>query len=114
MDGNFDAIAPRDSATGAIQIPTGTTAQQPASPQTGMFRYNSSSNSFEGYSGGVWGAIGSGGGGGGGQVNQNAWSEFIVAGQTNVSADQATDSITLVAGTKYVDCDRCQRRQHYI
>ena len=98
MDGNFDAIAPRDSATGAIQIPTGTSSEVPSSPQTGMFRYNTSANSFEGYSGGVWSAI-AGGGGGGGQTNQNAWSEFIVSGQNTVAADQATDSVTLVAGT---------------
>ena len=98
MDDNFDAIAPRDSATGAIQIPAGTSAEQPAAPATGMFRYNTSLNSFEGYSGGVWGAVGSGGAGGG-QVNQNAFSEFIVSGQTNVSADTATDAVTIVAGT---------------
>ena len=98
MDDNFDAIAPRTSANGAIQIPAGTTSEQPASPQSGQFRYNTTSNTFEGYSGGVWGAIGSGGGGGG-QTNQNAWSEFIVAGQSTVAADQATDSVTIVAGT---------------
>ena len=98
MDDNFDAIAPRTGATGAIEIPTGTTGEQPGSPVTGMFRYNTSSNSFEGYSGGVWSGI-SGGGGGGGQTNQNAWSEFTVAGQNTVSADQATDNLTLIAGT---------------
>ena len=99
MDDNFDAIAPRTSNTGAIEIPTGATSDRPGSASDGMFRYNTSLNSFEGYSGGVWGSVGSGGGGGGGQVNQNAWSEFIVAGQSAVSADSATDSVTLVGGT---------------
>ena len=97
MDDNFDAIAPRTSATGAVEIPAGTTADRPT-PTAGMFRYNTSLNSFEGYSSGAWGAVGSGGVGGG-DPNQNAWSEFIVAGQTNVSADNVTDSVTLIAGT---------------
>ena len=66
MDDNFDAIAPRTSNTGAIEIPAGTTSDRPGSASDGMFRYNTSLNSFEGYSGGVWGSVGSGGGGGGG------------------------------------------------
>ena len=98
MDDNFDAIAPRTSATGAIEIPAGTTSDRPSNPDAGMFRYNTSLNSFEGYSSGAWGAI-AGGGGGGGDVNQNAWSEFVVSGQATVAADNATDSITLIAGS---------------
>lgn len=39
------------SSTGALLISKGTTAQQPGSPVTGMLRYNSTSNEFEGYSG---------------------------------------------------------------
>ena len=41
----------------------------------------------------------SGGGGGSGEVNQNAFSTIAVAGQSNVVADTATDTLTLVAGT---------------
>ena len=44
MDDNFDAIAPRTSATGAIQIPAGSTGEQPSSPASGMLRYNTSLN----------------------------------------------------------------------
>ena len=39
------------SSTGALTISKGTTAQQPASPVTGMIRYNTTSNQFEGYAG---------------------------------------------------------------
>ena len=47
-----------------VQIPDGTTAQRPGSPTVGMFRYNTSTDEFEGYFGSTpaWGAIGGGGG----------------------------------------------------
>lgn len=40
--------------TGALQLPVGTTAQRPASPATGMMRYNSSLNTVESYTGTSW------------------------------------------------------------
>ena len=48
------------TSTGALQISKGTTAQQPGSPATGMIRYNTTSNEFEGYSGSspTWKSIG--------------------------------------------------------
>jgi len=48
------------SSTGALTISKGTTAQQPGSPVTGMMRYNSTTNQFEGYSGSspAWKSIG--------------------------------------------------------
>ena len=48
------------SSTGALTISKGTTAQQPVSPVTGMLRYNSTSNEFEGYSGSspAWKSVG--------------------------------------------------------
>ena len=51
------------NATGSITVPTGTTAQQPATGSAGMFRHNSDTKSFEGYTNGAWGSIGGGGGG---------------------------------------------------
>lgn len=48
--------------TGAIQIPSGTTASRPASPVNGDLRYNTTTQTFEGYANGVWGAIVSGSG----------------------------------------------------
>jgi hypothetical protein len=48
------------SSTGALTVSKGTTGQQPGSPVTGMVRYNTTSNEFEGYSGSspAWKSIG--------------------------------------------------------
>ena len=40
--------------TGHITLPSGTTAQRPGSPATGMARYNTSTNLIEVYNGSVW------------------------------------------------------------
>ena len=49
------------SSTGAITLPSGTTAQEPGTPAAGMIRYNSTTDSFEGYTTGKgWGTIGGG------------------------------------------------------
>jgi len=45
------------SGTGAFKAPAGSNAQRPTA-STGMFRFNTTSNSFEGYSGSAWGNIG--------------------------------------------------------
>lgn len=50
--------------TGFVDLPAGTTAQRPASPNSGMVRYNTSLGYFEGY-GTSWGKIGGGATGGG-------------------------------------------------
>ena len=46
------------SGTGAITLPTGSTAQQPGSSNSGMLRFNSTTNSFEGYANGTWSSLG--------------------------------------------------------
>jgi hypothetical protein len=48
------------SSTGALLISKGTTLQQPGSPVTGMLRYNTTTNQFEGYSGSsaAWNPVG--------------------------------------------------------
>lgn len=48
------------SSTGALLISKGTTGQQPVSPVTGMLRYNTTTNQFEGYSGSsaAWNPVG--------------------------------------------------------
>ena len=48
------------SATDAVHVPTGTTAQRPTGA-AGMFRYNTTDTKFEGYSDGSWSEIGGGG-----------------------------------------------------
>jgi hypothetical protein len=52
-----DVILSADSGTvriesnGALNLPTGTTAERPGSPVNGMMRYNTDNNLFEGYDG---------------------------------------------------------------
>ena len=43
-----------DSATGGLFLPTGTTAQRPASPATGQMRFNTTTGSVEVYNGSTW------------------------------------------------------------
>lgn len=44
-----------DSSTGGLFLPRGTTAQRPASPATGMMRFNTTTSSVETYNGSSWG-----------------------------------------------------------
>jgi hypothetical protein len=50
--------------TGQIEVPVGSTADR-LSSNTGAFRFNTDLNSFEGYNGSSWGAVGGGATGGG-------------------------------------------------
>jgi hypothetical protein len=43
--------------SGALALPVGTTAQRPATPATGMWRFNSTTNGLEYYNGSSWVAI---------------------------------------------------------
>ena len=49
------------TGTGAVALPDGTQAQRPGTPLTGMLRFNTDLDSFEGYDGVEWGEIGGGG-----------------------------------------------------
>ncbi len=53
------------SGTGTLDLPVGTTAQRPGTPNNGMIRYNSTLSRYEGYSGSAWGELGGGATGGG-------------------------------------------------
>ena len=46
-----------NSSTGYFDLPTGTTAQRPASPVNGMVRYNTTNQEFEVYQNGSWRAL---------------------------------------------------------
>ncbi len=78
-----------------VQVPDGTTAQRPGSPTVGMFRYNTTTDEFEGYFGSTpaWGAIG----GGGGTVTE-AFKTIAVSGQSDIVADGPTDTLNVAAG----------------
>jgi len=79
-----------------VQVPDGTTTQRPGSPTVGMFRYNTTTDEFEGYFGATpaWGAIG----GGGGTVTE-AFKTIAVSGMTDIVADGPTDTLTVAAGS---------------
>lgn len=69
----FTTIELTDTSASTLNV--GTTAERPASPQTGMVRYNSTTTKFEGYNG-SWGSLGGGATGGG------ADQVFVENGQT--------------------------------
>lgn len=60
---NFTLVVPAatgrltyaDSTTGGMFLPSGTTAQRPASPATGMMRFNTTTGLVEVYNGTSWG-----------------------------------------------------------
>ena len=52
--------APQSTSTTAANLPSGTTAQRPGTPVSGMFRYNTTESEFEGYDGTEWGKVGGG------------------------------------------------------
>ena len=51
-------VVTKSSNTGAIVIPVGTTAQRPGSASTGMLRFNTDIDYFEGYNGATWVKLG--------------------------------------------------------
>lgn len=55
----------KDSSTGAAKIPVGTSAQRPGTPADGDVRYNTDTDSYEGYKNGNWLPLGGGATGGG-------------------------------------------------
>lgn len=69
-------------------IPAGTSAQRDVSPSSGYFRFNTDSDTFEGFDGTVWGEIGGGGGATGGGTDEI----FIENGQV------VTTNYTIPAG----------------
>jgi hypothetical protein len=75
------------SATDAIHVPTGTTAQRPT-PEAGFFRYNSETGQFEGYTT-EWGAIAGSGGGGG----SNTFTTDTFTGNGSTTAFTLSQSI---------------------
>ncbi len=83
------------SGNDSIKVPAGTTAQRNGSPVNGMFRYNSTTNEFEGYQNSAWGAIG---GGGGTTINNNA-DNRIITGSSTADTLEAETGLTYNSGT---------------
>lgn len=78
----------KSSSTGSALVPVGNTAQRDASPSAGYFRYNSTTNSFEGYNGTAWGSVG-GGATGGGNDKVFYLNELTVTTSYTIPAGQA-------------------------
>ena len=66
-------------------------------PVSGAFIFNTSVNKLEFYDGSNWTPLEANSGGG--EVNQFAFSNIAVSGQTPIAADAKQDTLTLVAGT---------------
>ena len=81
--------------TSAVQLPVGTTAQRPASPSTGDFRFNSTTTQAEIYDGSAFTAVGGGGGGTGGGNEQIF---FESENEMNSSYTISSNHNALVAG----------------
>jgi len=61
-------VVVKTSNTGSAELPNGTTAQRDGSPNNGYLRYNTTLNSFEGYTSAGWGSVGGGATGAGGDA----------------------------------------------
>jgi hypothetical protein len=84
------------TGTGSLQVPNGTTAQEPATPAAGMLRFNSDTNGFEGYNGSLWGGIG--GAQAGGAIvtnNKSASSSYTI---TTIQNGFSVGPITIASG----------------
>lgn len=100
------------NGTGATKLPTGTTAQRPASPAAGYTRYNTDTNQFEGYNGTAWSGLGGGATGAGGDAIfvQNGQavntSYTIPTGQNASSVGPITiasgKTVTISSGSRWV------------
>ena len=87
------------TGTEAITLPKGTTAQRPASPVQGSFRYNTEANGFEVYNGTSWGSIAGGGGNAGGSTGEVQFNNGGVFG----GVDELTyDGTAVTAGNLIV------------
>ena len=93
-----------------VDIPAGTTAQRPGTANTGMLRFNSDFNRYEGYDGSSWGSLGGASGSGGDSVfyenDTNVTSSYtITTGKNAMSAGPITinnsATVTIPNGTTW-------------
>lgn len=100
------------SGTGVLDLPVGTTAERPGTPNSGMIRFNSSLTQFEGYNGTTWGQIGAGATGGGSDTvffenGQTVTTNYTLSsGKNAVSAGPVTINssvtVTVPSGASWV------------
>ena len=99
------------SGTDSVTVPKGTTGQR-GTGVDGKFRFNTTTNSFEGYSNSAWGAVGGGAtGGGSDQVfienDQTVTTNYTISTNKNaVSAGTLTVNsgvtVTVPSGARWV------------
>jgi hypothetical protein len=90
----------QSSPTGSLITPAGTTAEQDVSPLPGFFRFNTDTESWEGYDGTVWKAVGGGATGGGSdeifvENGQNVTVNYTIPSTRNA---MSTGPITIDSG----------------
>lgn len=100
------------TGTGVLDLPVGTTAQRPASPNSGMIRFNTTLNQFEGYNGTAWSQVGGGATGGGADTvfiensNTVTTNYTLSTGKNAVSAGPVTINagitVTVPSGASWV------------
>ena len=107
-------VAPTEltiSSTGAVKLPSGTTAQRPTGT-AGQIRYNSTIPRYEGYVSGAWSALGGGATGGGTDTvfvenSQNVTVDYTITANKNAmsAGDITIDTgvtVTLPTGSRWV------------
>jgi hypothetical protein len=80
--------------TGSIAFPAGTTGQRSLGPVNGMFRYNTTTATFEGYANGAWGSIVTGSG-----VTSVATGTGLSGGPITSTGTISIANTAVVAGT---------------
>lgn len=108
----YSETVTKDSSTGAANLPSGTTAQRPASPAAGYTRFNTDLTKAEIYNGSAWTSVGGGATGGGAdtvlQLNSKTvtTSYSIPSGQNAFSVGPITINsgvaITIPSGSRWV------------
>lgn len=93
------AVSLAVSATDAVLIPVGTTAERPTGA-TGYIRYNTDISKYEGYSGSTWSSLGGGATGGGSdeifiENGQNVTTSYTIPSTKNA---MSTGPITINSG----------------
>jgi hypothetical protein len=107
-------VAPTElaiSSTGAVKLPSGTTAERPTGT-AGQIRYNSSLDRYEGYANSAWNALGAGATGGGSDTVFVENSQIVTTSYTITSGKSAMSTgditinsgvtITVPTGSRYV------------
>ena len=98
--------------TGSLITPAGTVAQRDASPLPGYFRFNTDTDSWEGYDGTVWKAVGGGATGGGSdeifvENGQNVTVNYTIPATRNamstgpITVDSGV-TVTVSSGSRWV------------